>query len=81
MRSNFPVLNSCIYFNNAYAGPISISLSEHRKKIEKKLLKDVDGFKIDNPIELGRDVSFLWKERYYYHYFQYHLFISIIPTY
>ena len=54
MRSNFPVLNSCIYFNNAYAGPISISLSEHRKKIEKKLLKDVDGFKIDNPIRIKK---------------------------
>ena len=48
LRSYFPVLNSCTYFNTAYVGPMSIQLFEFRNKLEKEYLNDGDKFKIDN---------------------------------
>ena len=48
LRSYFPVLNSCAYFNTAYVGPMSIQLFEFRNKLEKEYLNDGDKFKIDN---------------------------------
>ena len=48
IRSLFPVLNSCTYFNTAYAGPLSTELFNFRKKLENDYLVKGDIFKIDS---------------------------------
>ena len=48
IRSMFPVLNSCIYLNTAYVGPMSNQLFNFRNELEKDYLRKGDKFKIDN---------------------------------
>ena len=48
IRSMFPVLNSCIYLNTAYVGPMSNQLFNFRNQLEKDYLRKGDEFKIDN---------------------------------
>ena len=48
MRSLFPVLESSVYLNTAYVGPMSNELYNYRKKIDKQFLNNGDKFKIDS---------------------------------
>tara|TARA_S200000501_G_scaffold129433_2_gene122308 strand:+ start:13626 stop:14651 length:1026 start_codon:yes stop_codon:yes gene_type:complete len=48
MRYLFPVLESSVYLNTAYVGPMSNELYNYRKKIDKQFLNNGDKFKIDS---------------------------------
>mgnify|MGYP001341779339 FL=1 len=48
MRYLFPVLESSVYLNTAYVGPMSNALYNYRKKIDKQFLNSGDKFKIDS---------------------------------
>ena len=48
MRSLFPILESTVYLNTAYVGPISKELFNYRKKIDNQFLNNGDKFKMDS---------------------------------